>query len=1125
MKRTTVRMLLLLFLSVFSAYAFAQQKRTVTGTVQNEEGAPISGATFVIKGSRTGGATDAQGGFLISLSNEGTLVFSAIGYLSQEVSTIGKNEILVKLQKDDKSLDEVVVTGFGVKKQTRKLSYAITEVKGEELTRANNANVINALQGKVAGVMINQGASGPQSSSRIRIRGNTSFSSNNSNPLVVLDGILIEPGTTGNDSWGENPDFGNIMKNLNPDDYESVTVLKGAAASALYGSKAQSGVLLITTKKGSAKKGLGLSFSHTESFDKAYRLVDLQNQYGGGIYPTFETDAEGNRLIDVANAAYFSGGYSFGPKFDGGMVKEADGRMIKYEANNPLDYFRTGKFINSNVAVEGGNEKTTFRLSYSNLFNTSIMPNNDLKRNSFTLRATHKVSNAVSLDASVNYTNTKSKNPVRQGSRNNPLFAFTYYMPRHVDIGYYAENYINETAGGYLGSQNANLNDPYRLGSLFFGLYEDNRERTENNILANIDLNIKINSWLSALVRTNTNYYTDFYERKQLGSGVGFAGGAYEISQNNWQTFRIQGLLNAQKELSDNFSTSLSVGGETFRNIGGMYNNSYTSGGLKIPGLFAINNSINPAQTAANPAAGRRTDAIYAYGDVSWRDQLILNFSARNDWSSTLTYRDGSGSNSYFYPSVGLSWVFSEMEAVKNFSALSFGKLRGAISWSGLDTDPQLTNRTGFYGLVGTFNNAGNGNQSVYGFDGNTLGNLTLKNQLTRELEFGADVRFFNNRLGLDIAWYKKNTYNQIFPLSAPSESGISSRIVNGGNVQNQGIEVLLTATPIRTKNLTWNSTITFTRNRNKIISIAEGVNSIDLELAFGADVVAKAVAGGDYGTVETGFAFATYQKRDANGQPVAHPSNGQRVIGTPSFGSTGGYYSFMRQQDYDGTRKVLGSIMEKYLASTVQTLNYKNFVLNVQLDAKIGGLMASATHQYGSANGSLKNSLFGRDQESGGVSYVDGNGVTRNDGIIPQGVLADGLTATNASGDLVDLGGMTYDEAIKQGLLKPIPAYAYYENLSQWASGIREYSVFENSWVAVREVSIGYNLPKSLVNKVKMNSLRVGITGRNLGYLYTTTKDGINPESIYSNRAAAFAEYGGYPWVRSLGFNVNATF
>ncbi len=1117
-------MLLLLLLSVTSAYLFAQQKKTVTGTVRDENGNPLSGVTFVIKGTRTGGATDNTGNYLITVDKDVTLVFSGVGYKPQEVTTAGKTDLSIVMQSNAKDLDEVVVTGFGARKQTRKLASSVTEIKGDEIVRANNANVVNALQGKVAGVSIQQGASGPQSSSRIRIRGNTSITGNNNTPLIVLDGILIEPGTTGNDSWGENPDFGNIMKNLNSDDFESVSVLKGASASALYGSKAQNGVLLITTKKGRSRKGLGLSVSHSEMYDNAYKFLDLQNEYGGGINPTFEKDASGVDIIDPVNAPYATGGYSFGPKFDGRMVKEVDGRMVKWEPNQPLDYFQTGKFINTNVAVEGGNERTTFRFSYSNLFNNSIMPNNDMKRNSFTFRATHKISNAVNIDASVNYTNTKAYNPIRQGSRNNPLFAFTYYMARHVDINYYANNYINP-AGGALSSVDPNVNDPYRLGSLFFGLYEDNRKKTENNLLANVDLSVKLNSWLDVLVRANTNYYTDSYERKNLGPGIGFSGGDYQLSQTNWQTFRIQALLNGNKQLSDDFSTTFSLGGETYRNIGGFYNNAYTNGGLKIPGQFAINNSINPATAEGYPTAGRRTDALYLYGDFSWRNMLTLSFSGRNDWSSTLTYSDGHGNYTYFYPSVGLAWIFTELPAVKNFSALSFGKLRGALSWTGLDADPQLTNNTGYYGLVGTFNNMNNGNQSVYGWNSSTLGNQNLKNQLTREIEIGADLRFFNNRLGIDFAWYKKNTYNQIFNLSAPSESGITSRVVNGGNVENTGIEILLTTVPVRNKNLTWNANFTLTRNRNKIIEIAPGVPSIDLELAFGADVVAKAVAGGDWGAVETGFGYAYYQKKDAEGKPVDHPSNGQKVIGSASYGTTGGYYTYMRQQDYDGTKRILGNIMEDFMAATTQTVNYKNFFLNVQIDAKIGGLMASATHQYGSANGSFKNSLFGRDETSGGITFTDNNGNVRHDGIIPDGVLNDGITAVNSSGQTVDLGGMTYKEAVDEGLLKPVPAYAYYENLSQWSSGIREYSIFENSWVSLREVSVGYSFPARVTNKIKCNNLRVSLVGRNLTYLYRTTEGGVNPESIYSNRSAAFAEYGGYPFVRSLGFNVNAAF
>ncbi|HLG39800.1 MAG TPA: hypothetical protein VI461_09035, partial [Chitinophagaceae bacterium] len=328
---------------------------------------------------------------------------------------------------------------------------------------------------------------------------------------------------------------------------------------------------------------------------------------------------------------------------------------------------------------------------------------------------------------------------------------------------------------------------------------------------------------------------------------------------------------------------------------------------------------------------------------------------------------------------------------------------------------------------------------------------------------------------------------------------------------------------PVRTKDFNWISTVNFTRNKNKILKLYPGVTSFDLELAFGADVVAKAIEGEEYGIVETGYAFATYQAKDAGGQPISHASNGMRVIGSAPNGATAGAYTFLRTQDYDGSRKRLGTIMEKFLLSTTQELRYKNWNLNIQVDSKVGGLMASATHQYGSANGSFKNSLFGRTAELGGVSYDD-NGVTRNDGIIPDGVLNDNISVTVGS-QTINLGGMTYAEAVSLGYLKPIPAYVYYENLTQWSSGIREYSVFENSWVALREVSVGYNLPASLTRKIKFNSLRVAVTGRNLGYFYKTAKDGINPEGIFTNRAAGFAEYGGWPYVRSLGFNIQANF
>ena len=1116
--------LLLLLIGMFHTIAFSQERKTVSGVVKDASGSGLSGVTVTEKGTNNRVITDANGNYAITVSPQSTLVVSYVGFSTRELTASDPSVSSVALSPNENALSEVIVTGFGVRKEARKLSYSVTEVKGAELTRANNANLVNALQGKVAGVMINQGASGPQSSSRIRIRGNSSISSANTQPLVVIDGVLIEPGTTGNDSWGENPDFGNIMKNLNPDDYESVSVLKGGAATALYGSKAQNGVLLITTKKGTQRKGLGVSFSHNQSYDQPYKVYDLQNEYGGGINPTFSKDANGVDIVE-AIASPFNGGYSYGPKFDGHMVKDIDGRMIPWEANDPLDVFETGKYFNTNVAVEGGSATSTFRFSYSNLINSSIMPNNSLTRNSFTLRATQKIGKIIDLDGSVNYSLVNSKNPMRNGSNENPLFQLIYYRPRHVDLPYYYSDYIDPT-GGPKGRVNQATQDPYLLSRNAFRLFTDNRTKKENNLIANIDLTARATPWLSFLLRTNANIYNDVFERETLGAGAAFSGGGYQISQTSYNTYRVQGLANINKEFGTDLDLNLSLGGETYRNSGNNFNNSQTEGGLKIPALYTIANSTNAASTQAFTGAGRRTDAVYAYGDLTWKNMLTLNASARNDWSSTLTYRDGHGDHSYFYPSVGLAWVFTELPSLAESSSsiLSFGKLRASYSYTGLDAQAQITNQAGYYGLTGNFNSSGTTLRPVYTFNSGTIGNPNLKNELSKELEFGADVRFFNNRIGFDVAFYKKNTYNQILELPVPVEAGASSRLLQAGNVQNQGVEVLFTATPVRSKDFNWNSSINFTKNTNKIIELYPGVTSKELELAFGADVVAKAIEGEEYGVVETGYAFANYQKKDASGNPIAHPNNGKRVIGSAPNGATAGAYTFLRSQDYDGTRKKLGTIMEDFLLNTTQSFSYKNFNLNVQVDSKFGGLMASATHQYGSAAGSLENSLPGRTAELGGIEYTDNNGVKRNDGIIPDGVLNDGINVVSG-GQTVSLGGMLYSDAVKQGYLKPIPAYVYYENLTQWSSGIREYSIFENSWVAVREVSIGYNLPSSLTNKIRFNSLRLSLVGRNLGYLYTTTKGGINPEGIYTNRAAGFSDYGGWPYVRSLGFNLNATF
>jgi iron complex outermembrane receptor protein len=1108
MRSSFLRSLLCFLLAFCYIAGFAQSKRTISGVVRDASGNGISGITFQVKGTNTQGITNSDGSFTVSAATNDVIEFTSVGYTATQVTVGSGNSLSVTMTDDVRALNEVIVTGFGIKKETRKLSYAVTEVKGTELLRANTPNLANALQGKVAGVMINQGAGGPTSGSRIRIRGNASLSGN-TQPLFVIDGVLIQPGTSGADSWGGNSDFGNQINNLNADDYESVSVLKGSAASALYGSLAQNGVVVITTKKGTARKGLGVSFSHTQSFEDAYKAIDVQNEWGGGTTPNFIKGADG---VDELDPNTFF--WSFGPRFDGRMVRDVDGRMIKWSPNNDLlAIYQTGRFTNTNVAIDGGNERTTFRFSYTNTNSNSILPNNKLTKNNIFLRATQKLSSFINVDASVNYITAKGANPIRQGGNDNPLFSLVYFNPRHLDIDYWRYNYTDALGGQLNGND-----DWYGLAGIYYAINNNNTTQTTDNLRANVDITSTIRPWLTLLVKGNINSDVVNGETKNWGTGQGYSGGSYSISQSNSKNLRFQGLLTASKQINQDFDFSLTVGGETNRNLGGRSSNSYTDGGLILPLKFYLGNSVNAFRTDVRLFPKSRIDALYSYGDVSFRNMLTLSFSARNDWSSNLTYPDGHGEHSYFYPSAGVSWIFTEM--MKNsdkFDFLSFGKLRLSYGHTGRDTRPYATSignyapRTPYQDINGTIS-------PFYGWDGNTIGNLNLKNELTKELEIGVDLRFLKNRLGIDAAYYKKNTYNQIIDLAAPIESGVSSRQINAGNIQNSGVEILLSTVPIRKKNLDWTANFIFTKNMNKIIDLAPGVTSKQLDLAFGADVESVAKVGAQYGTIQTGYAYAYYQKKDASGNNVSHPSNGQKMIKTNA--------AYWRSQDAGQGSREVGTMMEKFLLSTVHNLRYKDFTFGFQVDSKIGGMMASATHQYGSTNGALKSTSFGRDAASGGLAYTNAAGVQFNDGIIPEGVFADGtLLLDPVTNTNVDVGGMSYAEAVSKNLIKPVSARLYYARLTQWSTGIREYSIFENSWVALREVSVGYNLPAAFAKKIRMSNLRVSVVGRNLAYFYNSAPDNINPESVYSNRSGAFAEYGGLPYIRSLGVTVNANF
>lgn len=1118
--------ILWILLLLLTGGAFAQS-RTVTGKVQDEKGAPLEGITVNLKGTTSSVRSNDDGTFSIPVTGKNpVIILTSVGYARKEVPVGSDNSLDITLNTSASQLNEVVITGFGTRKDTRKLTYAVQEVQAAQLQTAPAPNIINSLQGKLAGVRIDQGSGGAGSSSRIRIRGNTSLQGNQQ-PLFVIDGVLIKPGVTGPETWSDNNnvDFGNILKNLNDEDIETISVLKGSAASALYGSGAQNGVILITTKKGRQTKGLGVTFNMTQMWDKAYKLPDLQTEYGGGTSPVFQKDAQNVDMIDPANGQY----YDYGPKLDGHMVKDIDGHMRPWKRYDILDFFETGRQEDYNVAIQGATEKNSIRASYTKNLTKGIIPNGaKLDRNTFMIRGTQKLGNIFNIDAVITYANSDNSNPVRQVSNYNPLFRMTYYRANTIDWDYWVNNFNDRANGGRI----SGAADPNGVGMFLWSTFNYNQYSHDDNLRANIDITTNIRPWLTLLTRGNFNNYDTKIEKKFLGADAKFSNGSYYVEANATRSYRLQGLLTATKDLTKDLNGSLTIGAEENKDKIGDILIQETTNGLNPsnPTFFSINNSVDKASSKQKYNPSKLTDAIYTYGDITWKSMLTASFSVRKDYNSTLTYSNGNGTYSFVYPSVGMSFIFSELLKNKStFDFLNYGQLRASYGITGKDYNPYDLNKIGNYNIDGTTeivtSTGGISTLPNGGFIDQRLPNRNFKNEQTKEFEVGTAMRFLQNRLGIDVSYYVKNTYDQVLDLTIPAETGGNTAVFNVGQIRNKGVEILLNAEPLKSRNFSWNFSANFSSNKNTVVELAPGVTSYDLMLAFGNDVRAIAKPGQQYGAVYSKYSFAEYQAVDAEGKPINSPSNGKRVLGSAPNGSNG--YTFLRSGDYAPglvQDKYLGTIMEKFIAGTYQTFKYKDFQLNVQVDAKIGGLMASGTHQYGGSNGSFAYSLPGRDAEHGGLKWTDKAGNERNDGIIPDGVFEDGITAT-VDGQTIDLGGMSWQEAYDKGYVTPKGALEYYEDLTQWSSGIREYSVFENSWVALREVSVGYNLPASIASKFKVNNLRLNLIGRNLTYLWKNAKGGINPEGLSSNNAAAFAEYGGLPYVRNLGFSLNVNF
>lgn len=1093
---------------------FAQQ--AVTGKVNSPTG-NLSGATVTVKGTSRSTQTEDNGSYSIQAQKGETLRFSIVGYVAQEILVGDSKTINITLKAEEGSLEEVVVTGFTQRKRSQ-IGSAVTTISGDNIRLTGATNPIAALQGLVPGLQVQPGVGGPQATPVFRIRGSASLDPYNNQPLIVIDNIIMDTDMVLANRGGSQ-DFGNILKDLNPDDIENITVLRGGAVTALYGSRAQNGVILITTKSGYAQKGLGVTVTQNIQWEQAYKGVDFQNEFGPG---TTSSDLDFIKTAD-GKLQVAAPGYNFGPRFNGQTVLDNDGREIIYSANpdNALDLFRTAPTSNTNVAITGGTAQGSFRLSYSNNSSKGITPNNDFKRNSFNFRGTQRLLGKIIVDANVTYVKSNARNAADVGNGNALLSGntnagsvfvnFASGMPRYYDTKYWMNNYIAPIGG---------WNDADQTGftSVLYNVYENNRTSNDDNLRGAIDVQIPFTDYLKFQGFANVNYIGTNYEDKTRGRDSAYTNPYYSTSTSNRITSQFRGTLNYTKKFND-FNVLLLGGGEyySFTSKGQWAN---TRGGGIYPDIYRLSNSKETIDAGEDKPRKRNLGSLFYQASIDYRDDLTLNIYGRNDWNSSLVYNDGHGTYSYFYPGVDAIWKFNETFKDKLSSIFDYGALRLSYVEAGNGTNAYTAN-TGAYQRGGNYLPYGSDNNVLnYAYESSTLPNQALIPERTAKIEAGLEFRMFRNRFGADFSFYSQDSKNQIISFPTPMTSGVTAALLNSGEIRNRGIEFTVFGVPIKTENFSWDTRINYTRNRNTILSLPYGLESIGVGGGDGYQAIAK--VGGDYGTIIAPYGYARYQEVDGSGNPIESPLNGQKALLI-----AGASTLYERAVNYaEGTDKnpVVGSILPKFLGNWRNTFNYKTLQLVVALDAKFGGKVFSATRDFGSWLGTLESTLPGRSPEFGGVAYTTAAGVARTDGVIYDGVYKQGSTVT-VGGQSVDISGMTHQQAVDAGYVRPASALAYYANSHSWFRGIRERSMYTSSWVSVQQVAINYDLPNDFAKRLKMNGLRVGAYANDLFFLYNSAPDNFNPYNINDSSSGAINSGSAMPYIRRFGFSINGSF
>ncbi|MBY0245426.1 MAG: SusC/RagA family TonB-linked outer membrane protein [Sphingobacteriaceae bacterium] len=1048
---------------VFSMQSAFAQEKTLRGTVTDASGAPLPGTSVTLKGETRGVVTDADGNFSISVAAGKTLVISFIGYESQNVVVKDQTNLKIKLKEGGSTnLDEVVVTSLGLKREKKALNYAVANVNNESLLRSKDSNVSNALAGKVAGLGINQAGTGPMGSTRITIRGSNSLQGNNQ-PLVVVDGVPINSETGGtNDVWGnKNLDRGSGLADIVSDDIENVSVLKGAAAAALYGSRAGNGVIMITTKKGSNNKSIGINVSSNATFDSPMAEPEFQNTFGQGQNNAYNNDNSRGSWGGVLNGKTYENkatGTVFGP-----FVSAADGLVTDYNGlkrayasggNSYSDFLRVGSTLTNQLDLSTGGENHTFRASLNRVDNKSMIPNSGFERTSFSVRSTAKLSPKWSTDVKANliYQNTDNRPRLALDPDNIMTQMLTFprsyaysYLKEYEATGYGNPAY-KDTQGNILPAtfdkNNGTTTNPY------WSAYKNTNNDERYRGIGMASLKYDFNRYFNAQVRSGVDYSNATFTSIQA-SGTPYWQTNGNIGISNSTRFEMNNdLLLSYNRTFDKFGVS-AIGGANMRYNKNIDNNG-DSDNLQIPGFYQIGNSI--FQTINYNQSEKKLNSVYGSASLSYDGYAYLDVTARNDWSSTLP----SANRSYFYPSVGGSFVATEFLARKNITVpyLSFLKLRGSWAQVGMDADA--------YQLQQYFD-LGHNSSSLSANGRAVLANPNLLPERITSYEFGFDSKFLNNKIGFEFTFYNKDSEDGILQLAVAPATGYTSKLINAGKIRNRGLEIQLDATPVKTADFNWNIALAYSVNKNSVISLAPNV---PFQLMSTLPIEVRATEGGVYGEL-----WGTDYKRTADGNIIVNDA------GLPL--------------TTNSNEKVnLGSFQPDFIGGITNSFEYKNFNASFLVDVRYGGKVYMGSISTGARAGTLEMTM---DNRFGG-SLVAGS-VVENKDSAGKGL---GTYSPNTKG---------------------IDAQAYWSNAPQ-----AEF-VYDATTVRMREVSLGYSVPKKMLAKSFFKTAKLSAVARNLFNIYSAVPKGFDSNAAYSTGNVQGVELNALPTARSIGFNVSFGF